>query len=386
MYPNLYYFFYDIFGIQIPFLKAVNSFGFFVALAFLAALAVYSRELKRKEAQGLLPIGTIKKTIGLPASVTDILLNALLGFALGFKLVFAFMNSEVFSSFPDFLFSREGSIIGGIIGAALFGYWRYYDGQKQKLDPPKEVEVPYHSHERLGTILILAVVFGFFGAKLFAYLEDPQPLSEFLADPFRGLTMYGGLICAAIAITVYFKRNNLPVLHYYDGAAPGLMLSYGIGRIGCHVSGDGDWGIVNTSEMPGWLSWLPNWMWSYNYPNNVNGSGNPIPGCVYEENYCNALPEPVYPTAFYEFLMCTLLFFILWYFRKRIVAPGALFMLYLIFNGIERFLIESIRVNSKYHFLGIETTQAQLISFSFILVGLIGFIYFMRRKSANTVS
>lgn len=385
MYPNLYYFFYDVFGLKISFLKAVNSFGFFVALAFLAALSTYRSELKRKEEEELLPVKNIQKTIGLPASMFDILSNSLLGFLLGFKLIYAIVNSEVFSDFPAFLFSSQGNIIGGLLGAVALGYWRYYEGQKEKLPEPKVIDSTFHSYDHLGTILILAVVFGFLGAKLFAYLENPIPISEFLADPFRGLTMYGGLICAAIAITIYFKRNNLPVLHFYDGAAPGLMLAYGIGRIGCHVSGDGDWGIDNTSPKPGWLSWIPDWAWAYKYPNNVNSSGIPIPGCDYEEKYCNALEVAVYPTPFYEFLMCVALFFVLWYFRKKIKTAGALFMLYLSFNGIERFLIESIRINEPYTFLGIESTQAQLISLTLLFAGLVGFVYLVTRKPKPSV-
>lgn len=381
MYPNLFYFFYDVFGIQIPFLKAVNSFGFFVALSFLAALSLYARELKRKEAAGIIHPKMIRKTFGLPATPFEIGTNVLLGFFLGFKLIYAFMHSEVFSAFPDFIFSGSGSLIGGIIGAAGMGYWRYYDGQKSKLPKPEEREVPLHTWDHLGNILMLAIVFGFLGAKIFAYLETPgsESLIDFLSDPFRGLTMYGGLICAAAAITIYFVKNKLSVIHFYDAAAPGLMLAYGLGRMGCHISGDGDWGIENTAPKPGWMSFLPDWMWSYNYPNNVNSEGIPIPGCVYEEKYCNALEVPVFPTPLYEFMMCIVLFFILWYFRKKISAPGVMFMLYLTFNGVERFLIESIRVNTKGTFLGLQITQAQFISFSFILAGIIGIIIFKKR-------
>jgi hypothetical protein len=77
------------------------------------------------------------------------------------------------------------------------------------------------------------------------------------------------LIVAGIAVAIYARRKKIPFLHLADATAPGLILAYGIGRIGCHVSGDGDWGIVNTAEKPGWLSWLPDWAWSYDYPNNV---------------------------------------------------------------------------------------------------------------------
>ena len=71
-------------------------------------------------------------------------------------------------------------------------------------------------------------------------------------------------------------------IHVADAFAPAMMLSYGIGRIGCHVAGDGDWGIVNNYPKP--FSWLPDWVWAYTYPNNVLGEGIQIPGCAGQ--YC----------------------------------------------------------------------------------------------------
>lgn len=379
MYPTLYHFFYDLTGYEVSFLRAVNSFGFFVALSFIVASWLYSKELRRMEDEGLLPVKTVKRIYGAPVPVSDLVLNAVLGFVLGYKLIFAFFNSEVFSDFPGFIFSSEGNFFGGIVGAAAMGFWRYYEGKKLQLPKPEEREEVFHAYEHMGKLVMLAVIWGFIGAKLFAWLEDPQPLGEFLSDPFRGLTMYGGLICAAIAMTIYMRKHQLPVWRFYDAVAPALMLAYGVGRIGCHVSGDGDWGIVNTSPKPGWMSFLPDWLWSYTYPNNVNGEGVPIPGCVYEEKFCNVLPEPVFPTPFYETLMCVFFFFVLWSMRKRIKIPGVLFMVYLSMNGVERFLIESIRVNETYQLMGMDVTQAQLISLSFILAGFAGIWLLMKR-------
>lgn len=384
MYPNLYYFFFDVFGISIPFLKAVNSFGFFVAMAFVVGGAFYTRELKRKEGMGLLIPGKIKRTFGAPATTAELVGNGVLGFFLGFKLLHAFMNSEVFGDFPAFLFSAQGNIIGGVLGAAGMAYWRYAEAKKTQLPKPEEREVPFHSWEHVGNLIVIAVIFGFIGAKLFAWFEVGGNFIEFISDPFQGLTMYGGLICAAIAMTVYMRKNNLPVWHFYDAAAPALMLAYGVGRIGCHVSGDGDWGIVNTAPKPGWMSFLPDWMWAYQYPNNVNGVDTPIPGCVYEEKYCMMLEQPVFPTPFYETVMCVLFFGVLWMLRKRISIPGVLFFVYLFLNGIERLLIESIRVNKPMDFLGMQVTQAQLISGTFLIAGIAGIVYLLRKNKAGT--
>jgi prolipoprotein diacylglyceryltransferase len=123
-------------------------------------------------------------------------------------------------------------------------------------------------------------------------------------------------------------------------------------------------------------------MWSYNYPHNVNGDGVPIPGCL-DAKYCNQLPHGVYPTPFYETVVCLILFVILWSVRKKLKIPGLLFALYLMLNGIERFFIEKIRVNNRLEFFGIHPTQAEVISSLLFISGLILWIWLRRR--ARTV-
>ncbi|NNC86241.1 MAG: diacylglyceryl transferase, partial [Bacteroidia bacterium] len=195
---------------------------------------------------------------------------------------------------------------------------------------------------------------------------------------FSGLTFYGGLIVGAISVIWYTNKHKIKPFVIADAAAPGLMLAYAVGRIGCQLAGDGDWGIVNNSAKPGWLSFLPDWMWSFTYPHNVNRAGIPIPGC--EGTHCYELADPVWPTPFYETMMCLTLFGVLWYFRKRIKIPGILFSLYLILNGIERFFIEKIRVNSDYIIAGFEITQAEIISTGLILAGVIGMVVLSKRN------
>jgi prolipoprotein diacylglyceryltransferase len=85
------------------------------------------------------------------------------------------------------------------------------------------------------------------------------------------------------------------------------------------------------------------------------------------------LPQPVYPTALYEIMMCLVLFGVLWYFRKKIAVPGRITGLYLMLNGTERFLIEKIRVNTKYTALPFQPTQAEIISLLLIVSGIILF-------------
>lgn len=225
--------------------------------------------------------------------------------------------------------------------------------------------------EHVSMLTLIAIVFGFIGAKVFAWLEDPIPLSEFLSDPFSGLTIYGGLITAFIASVIYLKWYKMPLLHFMDAVAPGLMLSYGIGRMGCHISGDGDWGIVNNTPTP---SWIPEWLWKYSYPNNVLNEGIALKDCIYTD-YCFQLAEPVYPTPLYETIAAIILFSILWKLRKRMIIAGQLFFIYLIFNGIERFFIEKIRVNAVYEIANFSITQAEIVSVLFIIVGVIGFLW-----------
>jgi prolipoprotein diacylglyceryltransferase len=127
---------------------------------------------------------------------------------------------------------------------------------------------------------------------------------------------------------------------------------------------------VNLSQKPGWLSWAPDWVWAYNYPNNVINEGIPIPGC--EGAHCYMLPEAVFPTPLYEAIACIGLFFVLWMLRKRLKHTGQIFFLYLLLNGIERFFIEKIRVNNKFDLLGMQVTQAEVIATLLFITGLTG--------------
>ena len=110
MYPNLYYAFEDLFGVKVSWLRFINSFGFFVAIAFIAAAFVLTLELKRKEREGLLHAEDVKIVVGKPATAGELLINFLLGFLLGFKILGLFLTDSPLRDDPQqFIFSGEGS-------------------------------------------------------------------------------------------------------------------------------------------------------------------------------------------------------------------------------------------------------------------------------------
>lgn len=375
MYPNLYYAFKDLFGVEWSFLRFVNSFGFFVALSFILSAMILSHELKRKGKEGLLHPTEDLVVVGKPATIGELISNFLLGFLLGYKiLALFFMDSSVTEDPQAFIFSTLGSWPLGILMGGLFAWLKYYEKNKQKLPKPETRKVRIWPHDRVGEITVLALIFGLVGAKLFDIFENwsdflKQP-SAYLLSP-AGLTFYGGLICAGIAIALYAKKHQIKFWHLGDAMAPTMMFAYAIGRIGCQVAGDGDWGIANTKPNP--FKWLPDWMWSYKFPHNVNEEGVKIADCI--GKYCYELPVGHYPTAFYETVICLALFGVLWLLRKKIKIPGILFGIYLILNGLERFFIEKIRVNVKLDILGLQPTQAEVISFFLVLSGVVLIIY-----------
>lgn len=441
MYPNLYYLIKDWFGIEINLFKIFYSFGIFVALSFIAAAIFLNKELKRKEKEGLLTPREEVITVGKPASIFELLISALIGFVFGYKLFGAYMASRVGSiDLQEYIFSSEGNIIGGLAIAAILVYLKYREKNQQKLARPEQRTVRIWPHDRVGDIVIYALIFGILGAKLFDNFENwdrfiSNPVGSLLSP--SGLTFYGGLICAAIAILILARKKGISLIHLTDAAAPALMLAYALGRIGCQVSGDGDWGIYNSayvSNIPGKSelakpgdfkknllkhstyfingraanpdsssvmvtdrlspdlasvphksfagpAFLPTWLFAFTYPHNVNEDGILLPGC--EGKYCRALPQPVFPTPLYETIMCLGIFGFLWAIRKRFKTPGMMAAIYLIFTGAERFLIELIRVNSTYDIFGFKPTQAEIISVMFITAGLISAIL-LQRKTAKS--
>jgi phosphatidylglycerol:prolipoprotein diacylglycerol transferase len=221
------------------------------------------------------------------------------------------------------------------------------------------------------TVTLIALVAGVVGSKILYLVED---WSQFLADPIGtafspgGLTFYGGFLLATYAIYVYGKKKKIQFLTMADVIAPALILAYGIGRLGCQLAGDGDYGFPTT---------LP-WGTDYSrgtYPPSLAFRNFPeitgkYPGGVVPDNtLCQ-------PTPVYEFILCAILFVILWRAQRHLRPEGKVFMLYLITAGLERFSIEFIRLNPRIMF---GLTEAQLIALALILAGLAGWLYLSRQ-------
>ncbi len=383
MYPTISDLILDLFGINIP--LPIQSFGFMMAIAFLVAAFTLQLEMKRKEKEGLIYSFTKKVVKGKSASKGELISSFLIGFVLGYKLSYAFLNYDLFvQDTQGILLSLEGNFLGGLLIGGVMAYMQYREFEKLKLPAPVTEVVEVRPYELVSNITIIAAISGIIGAKIFHNLEN---LHEFEVDPigtllsFSGLTMYGGLIVATVAVMRYSYKHGIHPMVIADVCAPGLMLAYGVGRIGCHIAGDGDWGIVNLAAKPDFLSWMPNWMWSYNYPHNVIGDGIPIPGC--EGRHCMVLPDPVFPTPLYEAIACILLFVVLWKLRTYFVNPGQLFSAYLLLNGMERFAIEKIRVNNVFDIAGFKMTQAEVIALVLMLLGIFGLVYFKKHLIKN---
>lgn len=194
------------------------------------------------------------------------------------------------------------------------------------------------------TMVFWAAVGGLIGARLLTIIED---VPAFVHDPIRfifsgaGFVWYGGLIGGFLAVSWCIRRLQLPYMETVDCIAPSLALGHAIGRIGCQLAGDGDWGKVTT---------VP---WAMAYPNAIVGWNYP-PGVL------------VHPTPVYETLVYTVIFGLLWAMRKREHPDGTLFWWYLVLASSARFLIEFLRINRP---VAAGLTLAQLMSIGLVAIG-----------------
>ena len=422
-YPTISHFIESITGGTL--LLPIQTFGFFIVLAFIFGHYFIQKEFLRFEINGFFKPVKQTNTVIILANIFTYIINGILSFLLGYKIIHIISNYNDFATNPQAeLLSPDGNLYLACICLIVNILYVYLNNKKKG---KTDINVPIKPSQLSWNFLVVAAISGLIGAKIFAIFEGDvdqlfpwhwkdntsylNHLKEVLFS-FSGLTFYGGLIFGTIAVIIYGWINKMHIARLADGFAPSLILAYGIGRLGCHFSGDGDWGIVsNLTNKP---SFLPDWLWGYTFPHNVIKKGELINGCCkefikipilekwgggYREEclqYCYELVDPVYPTALYEALFCIGAFIILWKIRKHISIPGVLFFIYLIINGIERFSIETIRITKTINeltgtiipIIG-KLTQAQFIGIIIICIGIIGilatYLPFLRtiKKSTN---
>ncbi len=199
-------------------------------------------------------------------------------------------------------------------------------------------------------VVFSALVGGLVGARLYYLIQHPGEFGLSGIFSGSGLVFYGGAVGGAAGVLLWCWWRGMLNGFMLDMGGIGLAIGYSIGRIGCQLAGDGDYGTPTS---------LP---WGMAYPEGT------VPTTV-----------DVHPTPIYETLSMGLVAWLLWRWRDRF-APGAIFGFYLIFAGIERFLVEFIRRNADD--VG-GLTAAQLWSIGFFLVGFLVLIAIARRNDNN---
>jgi phosphatidylglycerol:prolipoprotein diacylglycerol transferase len=197
-------------------------------------------------------------------------------------------------------------------------------------------------------IVAAALIGGLVGARGYWLAQNHESLSLGNVLGGSGLIWYGGLAGGLVAVLLWARWRGFMSMYLVDMAGPGLALGYAIGRIGCQVSGDGDYGKAWDGP------------WAMGYP---HGTVPTAPGVT------------VHPTPIYETLVMGLVAYALWRLRDR-VRPGILFALYLVIAGVERFLIEFIRRNDD---VALGLTAAQLWSVGQFVIG-VGWLLVVQRR------
>lgn len=208
-------------------------------------------------------------------------------------------------------------------------------------------------------IVFAAAVGGILGSKIYYLIENFERVK---ADPSgmilsgAGLVFLGGLMGGTLGVTYVIRKNNLSWLKFADIVAPLLILGYAVGRIGCFLVGD-DYGLPTHVA------------WGLEFPNGLPPSTYSVFQSYYPwvslEGFSPGVLK-VHPTQIYESIIGFGIFYFLYKRRKKVLVVGSLFFTYLIFAGSERFLIEFLRVNTKYFF---ELSASQLISLIMIFIG-----------------
>ena len=204
-------------------------------------------------------------------------------------------------------------------------------------------------------LIVVPCLAGIAGAKLYHVLETPRELFAHPAEELLsryGLAWFGGLIAGFVAWVLVARAKKIPLLESFDAGSAAAALGYGIGRNGCLLSGDGDYGVPTS---------LP---WGMSFPNGL------VP-----------TTERVHPTPIYEFIVACAIAWALWKMGAKQIAAanptlaknarmghpekplrsGSVFAAYLVLTGAARFLVEFIRINPR-SFFGLTNAQAASVA------------------------
>jgi len=221
-----------------------------------------------------------------------------------------------------------------------------------------------YNRELASSFVFAAALGGLIGARLLFIFDE---WDNFIAAPLKyiftgaGFTWYGGFLDETLAVSWVVKKNKIPWLVGADIAAPALAIAYGVGRLGCHVAGDGDWGTV--TDVP----------WGVAYTNAIIGWVDPNTGIPYPPG------TRVHPTPIYEFIESVVVFTILWLLRDKDYAPGTIAWLYLILTGFARFIVEFWRINPP---LASGLSEAQWFSLALMALGFSLFLIRPAKRAA----
>lgn len=241
---------------------------------------------------------------------------------------------------------------------------------KRSAKPTADLRAAANAEAEL--LIAIPCLAGIVGAKLYHVLESP---ADFFAHPVDqlispyGFAWFGGLLAGFAAFVLVGRRQKIPLLTLLDAGSPAAALGYGIGRIGCFLSGDGDYGIPTS---------LP---WGMSFPNGL------VP-----------TTQRVHPTPIYELIVACAIAWWLWKIGARQIATlrgnsaaqivpsaqsprrppdGNVFANYLILTGLARFLVEFIRINPR-SFLGMSNAQAA--GLGCVIAGIILWLWLAKRQ------
>jgi phosphatidylglycerol:prolipoprotein diacylglycerol transferase len=214
--------------------------------------------------------------------------------------------------------------------------------------------------EWASTLVVWSAISGVVGSRIYDIIDNwphyaANPLDMIFSS--AGFVWYGGLMGGAIASYFVARYYRIPWLVLTDMAVPGLAIGHAIGRIGCLLSGDGDWGTV--SDLP----------WAMAYPNAIVGWNGQTVLKLDSHNHLVSAFYPgvrVHPAPVYETILYTGVFLVLWSLRKKPHVDGQIVYLYLILAGACRFLVEFVRVNPRVLW---GLSEAQLIALVMVAIG-----------------